>query len=197
MLTNVLILAVSSSIDSFGIGITYGIKNTKILLTGKIVLFLISLIITFFSVTLGNTFKKFLSENICTLLGSLILIFIGIFIMYNALKKEKAPSKNNNNFFKNPMVSDFDKSNTIDFKESIFLGVALSLDSFCIGIGGSIINISLIFFPIFVSFFQFFFLSIGSILGNKINRLCSLPENVWSVISALLLILIGIVKLFT
>ena len=40
---NSFILAISSSIDSLGIGITYGIKNTKISLLGKIVLFTISL----------------------------------------------------------------------------------------------------------------------------------------------------------
>lgn len=35
MLLNCIILAISSSIDSLGIGITYGIKNTKIFLLVK------------------------------------------------------------------------------------------------------------------------------------------------------------------
>ena len=48
MLISSFILAISSSIDSLGIGITYGIKNTKISLLGKVVLFVIS-----FSVSLG------------------------------------------------------------------------------------------------------------------------------------------------
>ena len=42
MLINSIILAVSSSIDSLGIGITYGMKNTKISYLAKIVLFVIS-----------------------------------------------------------------------------------------------------------------------------------------------------------
>ena len=43
MLLNAFILAISSSIDSLGIGITYGIKNTKISYLGKLILFSISL----------------------------------------------------------------------------------------------------------------------------------------------------------
>lgn len=93
------------------------------------------------------------------------------------------------------MASDFDKSNTIDLKETLFLGIALSLDSFCIGIGGGIINTNPILFPITVSIFQILFLSTGTYLGKKINNLCTLPENIWSIISATLLILIGFLKM--
>ena len=46
---NSLILALSSSIDSFGIGITYGLKSTKISLLGKIILFVISIFTNYFS----------------------------------------------------------------------------------------------------------------------------------------------------
>ena len=45
MFINSLILALSSSIDSLGIGITYGIKNTRISYMAKIVLFVISFFI--------------------------------------------------------------------------------------------------------------------------------------------------------
>ena len=48
MIINSLILAVSSSIDSLGIGITYGIKNTKISLIARFILFIISFIISIF-----------------------------------------------------------------------------------------------------------------------------------------------------
>ena len=49
---------------------------------------------------------------------------------------------------KNPISSDLDKSNTIDSKEALFLGLALSLDSYCIGIGFSMINSFSFFIPI-------------------------------------------------
>ena len=41
-MVNSILLAISSSIDSLGIGVTYGIKNTKISKLSKIILFVIS-----------------------------------------------------------------------------------------------------------------------------------------------------------
>lgn len=191
MLSSIL-LAISSSIDSLGIGITYGIKNTKISLIGKIILFIISITITYISIFLGNFIQIIFPNFLIKLIGSGILIFMGIYICLQALKNKS----NSSNVFNNPISSDFDNSKTIDFRESIFLAVALSLDSFCIGVCGSMADINLIYFPILVSIFQIFFLSLGSLLGISINKLCKLPENIWSIISGILLVLIGFIKFF-
>lgn len=51
-------------------------------------------------------------------------------------------------------------------------------------------------FPVFVAGFQLIFLSLGSFLGKKIVSTIKLPKNIWSIISGILLILIGIYKLF-
>ena len=188
---NSIILAISSSIDSLGIGITYGIKKTKISLIGKIILFIISITITYLSISLGNFIQTLLPNSLIKLLGNSILIFMGIYICFEALKKQnKSP-----NVFNNPISSDFDNSKIIDSKESLFLAIALSLDSFCIGIGGSITDINLTLFPILISMFQLFFFSIGSYLGIHINKFYKLPQNTWSIISGLLLISIGLSKL--
>ena len=47
MFFNTLVLALSSSIDSLGIGITYGLRHIKLLKKSKIILFLVSIFITF------------------------------------------------------------------------------------------------------------------------------------------------------
>ena len=189
---NSFILALSSSIDSLGIGITYGIKSTKVSNIGKIFLFIASLLITYCSIFFGNFLQSIFPNNITKLIGSFILIFMGIYVFFEATKKQK----NSSNIFNNPISSDMDNSKVIDLKESFFLAIALSLDSFCIGICGSIIDINLTFFPFLVSIFQLFFLSIGTMFGNKINKLCKLPENIWSIISGILLIFIGTIKFF-
>lgn len=192
MLLNSFIFAVSSSIDSLGIGITYGIKNMKISFFSKFILFIISISITYLALFLGNLLSDMLSDFFTTIIGSGILIFMGFYIIYEALKIKR----NNFNIFNNPISSDFNHSKTIEPKEALFLAIALSLDSFGIGIGGSIGSINLIFFPIFVSIFQLFFLCSGIWLGKNINNLYRLPENIWSIISGILLIGIGIVKIF-
>ena len=204
----------------FGIGITYGIKNTKISNLGKIVIFIISFFTTLISVYLGNIMEFILPNFITKYLGNFIFILIGIFVCFQALKKDKTNNKINNkknlkcnnvtkkktySFFirflgitikiiKDPVNSDLDKSNKIDSKEALFLGLALSIDSICIGIGSSIIGINNLIFPFIISFFQILFLSIGSLLGKKINKICNLPQNIWSITSGILLIILGILK---
>lgn len=183
MLMNSAVLAISSSIDSLGIGITYGIKNTTISRFGKIILFIISFLVTTISITIGNNIKEFFPKFVTNFIGFFILILMGAFVIFQALRNNCK-----NNF-------DLDFSNSIDWKEAIFLGLALSLDSFCIGIVGSVVGINYSIFPFLISAFQLLFISLGNILGKKLHNISSLPNNIWSIVSGFLLILIGISKL--
>ncbi|MBQ3415913.1 MAG: manganese efflux pump [Clostridia bacterium] len=182
MFINSLVLAFTSSIDSLGIGITYGIKKTKITLTSKIILFIISFVITNLSILVGNIIRKIFSENVSFFIGNSILILIGFFIIATSNSSNK-----NSNY-------DFNNSNLIDPKEALALGIALSLDSFCIGVGISASKITFNIFPLLVSIFQFIFLSIGNLVGNKINSFSNFSNKTSSIISGILLILIGILK---
>ncbi len=214
MLFTTILLAVSSSIDSLGIGITYGIKNTSISGKGKSVIFFVSFIVTIVSLYLGNILKFIFPNFIVNYLGSFLFIIMGIFICFQALKKEEkienTKTENNDSqktysFFikflgitikiiKDPGSSDLDKSNKIDSKEALFLGLALSIDSICIGIGGSVIGINTYIFPFLIGFFQLFFLGIGNFLGKKLYNFSKLPSNIWSIVSGILLIILGIIK---
>ena len=220
MLINSLFLAISSSVDSLGIGITYGIKNTRLTIKSKLILFATSFIISIISIYFGNVLKYLFSDFITAYLGSIILIAMGVFICFQSLRKQKKEplgsyvdtleindTRQIYSFFinflgitiqiiKNPISSDLDKSNSIDSKEALFLGFALSLDCFCIGIGFSFINSFSVLFPLFISCFQLFFLSIGNYFGKKLYKLSRLPDNIWSILSGILLVLIGILKLF-
>ena len=159
MLINCFILAISSSIDSLGIGVTYGIKDKKISFSSTIILFIISLLVSFISVFLGKILLDFLPEFITELIGCFILFIIGFFVIVKSFFEKK--SGNQNDF-------DFNNSNLIDPKESVFLGFALSLDNFCIGISSSLIGSSYILFPILISVFQFMFLRVGILIGKKV-----------------------------
>lgn len=181
MLINSLVLSLSSSIDSLGIGITYGIKNTKISIWAKIVLFVISFTISALSVWFGNIIKTIFPDFITKLIGNIILIVMGIFVFYQAIQKDE-------------MNFDLDFSNSIDGREALFLGFALSLDCFCIGSCGSILGVNPFLFPLFISVFQLVFLSMGNRLGKKLQALSHLPNNVWSLLSGILLILIGVLR---
>ena len=213
MFFNSFILPLSASIDALGVGITYGLKKTKIFFPAYFVLFILSIAITSLSISLGNIITSFISPNVTTIIGSIILFTIGIFIIYEAtLKKEKKKKKCLSthkeynifikylgitiNIIKDPINSDTDYSNKIDIKEAIFLGLALSLDSLSIGFCASAIGINTFFFPLLISVFQVAFLSLGRILGNIVTNASKIPKNIWNIVSGILLICIGIVRLF-
>ena len=214
MLLTCLLLALSVSIDSFGIGITYGLRNTKISILPKILLFIISVFFTTFSIFLGNLLTDILPKNYVKLIGSILLFFISFIIIYQAIKKDNKNTILSTNkepkiysfiikflgitikIIRDPKSSDLDNSKTIDWKEAIFLGIALSIDSIGVGIGGSIIGVNSFLFPILVASFQLIFLSLGKNISVKIFKLYKLPENIWSIISGILLIIIAIFKYF-
>lgn len=208
MLLSYVILALSVSIDSFGIGITYGIRNTKIYRTAKIILFLISIFITSLSIQFGTLFNEFFTENVTKWIGACFLLLMGLWIIYQALspKKEEEVMKTPPTMYqfmirflgitiqiiRSPISSDLDHSQKIDWKEAIYLGVSLSIDSLCIGICSSMIGYQSFLFPILVATFQLIFLSLGRILGETIASVSRIPENIWSTLSGILLICMGI-----
>ena len=209
MFFSILILAISLSIDSLGVGITYGIRNTKIPLFPKLILFFISFLAVFSSVFVGNILLKFFPVSFSKSFGTFLLIIMGIFIIYQAQneKPKQASKPKVYNFFikslgitikiiRNPLNSDLDGSKIIDCIEAIYLGIALSIDSICTGVGLSLLGTNSILFPFIVATCQIMFLSFGNILGKKIKSASLLPENCWSLLSGTLLILIGLLKLF-
>ena len=138
-----LFLSFFISIDSFGIGITYGLKNTKFSLLPNVIVFMVSAIITYFSILIGNTFSMLLPDYFASFIGCAILVFMGFWIIFHPTSS-----------------SDFDGSNSIDLKEAFSLGIALSIDSIGIGIGISSMGNNSFVFPILVAFFNSFFLAI-------------------------------------
>ena len=173
MLLNVILLSISSSIDSFGIGITYGLRKLKINIFSKLILFVISITITYISVLIGKNLCYLLPPIIIRLIGSFILIIIGITIIFQILNSKKWEKNQSKNFktledksiyaekkvykffirflgitiqiIKDPVYSDLDGSLNIDTIEAFYLGVSLSIDSFCIGIASSILGFRIYF----------------------------------------------------
>ena len=186
MLLNSILLSLSTSIDSLGIGITYGMKNTKISFLSKVILFGISFFITSASVCFGDYLTHFFPESYAHWIGAGLLILIGLVVILKAIKESHSAKQD---------YYDYDHSNLIDPKEAVILGIALSIDSFGIGLSSSFIGINSLFFPLSVGIFQFLFLSLGNFLGKKIHKISQVPDMIWSILSGILLILIAFLRL--
>ena len=59
---------------------------------------------------------------------------------------------------KDPICSDLDGSQSIDMKEAVFLGLALSSDAIGSGIGFSMLGANSLLFPLIAACFQLGFL---------------------------------------
>lgn len=206
MLFTIILLALSVSIDSLGIGITYGLRKTSISTPAKFILFIISFAFVCISVTLGYFLISILPNNIIKTVSVILLCLMGFLIIYEAMNTtEKKEYKSHQIFLKplgitiqiikNPISSDLNNSKIIEKNESIYLAFALSLDSICVGITSSSFGIYSLLFPILVPLFQFLFLNVGIILGKKIV-LYNTSIKKWNILSGILLIIIGILRVF-
>lgn len=182
MFISTLMLSISSSLDALGIGITYGLRRTKFSLLSRIVFFIVSFVSTALSILLGNVIKNIFSTDFTVFIGAFLIICIGLYAIIES--------------FKIPKDFDFDNSNDINMKEALVLSLSLTMDSLCIGIGASMLGINTYLFPLFVATLHLMFLLIGDILGKNLVSISKIPRNIWSIISGILLICIGISKFF-
>lgn len=180
MFINTLMLSISSSLDAMGIGVTYGLRRTKFSIFSRIVFFIVSFSATTLSILLGNVIKNIFSPEFTTFIGAALLMGIGLYAIFES--------------FKRPKDFDFDKSNDINTHESLALSLSVTMDSLCIGIASSMLGINNYLFPLFVATLHLVFLLVGDFLGKKLVTISKIPANIWSIISGMLLICIGLSK---
>lgn len=168
----IFIIAISLSMDAFSLSLAYGTismpkKEMKILS-------IIVGIYHFFMPILGMLFGKLLF-NLIHISGDIIVLiifgFIGINMIIESLKKEE-------------------KINKMKISEMILFGLAVSVDSFSVGIGLNNISNNFILCSCIFSVTSFLFTYVGLNIGNKINQLIG---KISSLLGGITLILFGII----
>lgn len=194
-----LLLVVAVSLDGFGVGVTYGIKKTKVPLSALLIIMLCSGIIVLLAMTIGDYLNSMITPNSAKILGGLILVFLGLFSLFNIVRSKLELYENSrqpNQFqqlkkvLATPEQADLDQSGIISTGEAFLLGTALALDAFGAGIGAAIIGYSPVLTAVSIALMSGFFLFCGIQIGmilikNKhLKKLSFLPP--------LLLIALGI-----
>ena len=166
------LIAISLSMDAFSLSLAYGtISITKREIK---ILSIIVGVYHFFMPILGMLIGKFIisilpvKEDLITLV---IFSFIGINMIIEAFKKEENVKK-------------------MKIGEMVLFGLAVSIDSFSVGIGINNISINFLLSSTIFSFTSFLFTYIGLVLGNKLNELIG---SLATLIGGLTLIILGIV----
>ena len=207
-----ILLATSLSMDALGIGISYGLRSIKVPNLSKIIIGFISLLFTAIAIGIGNIIVLFLPAYLTKLIGAGMLAVLGMIIVIQAVWKNKKVisenTKKNKTWLWNikslgitvkitraPEVLD-KNSNKMSVKESIYMGVALSIDSFGAGISSAVSGMNNLFVPIMVGVCQFIFLSVGIICGQKLTSFKRIDSDIFMVLSGTLLIILAFVRYF-
>lgn len=184
MIFKCILLALSASIDALSLGITYGIKKTKMSRAGNAIIFFTLFVLTGISVIVGHYISILLSPKFSAVLGSTLLIMLGF---YNIYKAQKNISTN----------FDIDNSNYIDTREAFILGLAVSVDASCVSLGSGMIGFGGFILPIFMAIFHTFFVNCGSIVATTIVKRLKISNKFPSILAGIILIFIGIFRIFT
>ncbi len=149
-----LLFACSVNIDAFLVGMSYGIRKIHITFLQNLIISLISLAGTFFSLFLGSRLLVFLPDFLADYTGSGILLALGI---YYIIKAFSAPE--------NSLHAESLRT-ALPMKEVLLLGSALSLNNIGIGIGVGISGILLLPAAVITFVTSALFLLTGNHLGN-------------------------------
>lgn len=184
MILRCILLALSASLDALGLGITYGIKNTKMSKVSNVIIFTIVFVASSISVFIGHYISLLFSPTFSAFLGASLLIMLGVYNIYKAIYKVD----NTANF-------DIDNSNDINNKEAAALGAAVAVDAACVSLGSGVIGYGTILLPILMATFHTFFVNCGNFVAKSVIEKISVPKHILSICSGILLILIGISRL--
>ncbi|MDP4143742.1 MAG: sporulation membrane protein YtaF [Bacillota bacterium] len=191
-----ILFALSSNTDNFTIGIAYGIKKLRINIISNIMIAIISCIGTFASMYFGKIISRFMPEYMANYLGSIFLILIGVYGIITSLKESynRSTKFSYSNLIDNPENVDFNNSGCIDFKESVVLGISLTINNIATGIGASIAGLNIIVTCILTFLFSIAFISLGYNLGLKFLYKTSTRNS--GIISGLIILCIGVYEFF-
>jgi putative sporulation protein YtaF len=208
---SLLLLAFALSLDSFSVGFTYGLRKMAMPFKSVLIIACCTAVSLLIAVTIGHGLSRFLSPQITSGLGGVILMGLGAGVLYQFFKPEKEKEKDLDkgektivkieirslglviNILRKPMSADFDQSGTITGIEALMLGFALSLDSFGAGIGAAMLGYSPIYLALAVSIMSPLFVLLGIKSGSLLHRFDWVQKLTF--LPGILLIIIGVWKL--
>jgi len=210
---NLISIVIAVSLDGFGVGITYGMRKIRISFAALLVIMFCSGVIVITSMIIGNVLRLFISPVITSMLGSIILIGLGLFVLFSITRSAKNEHQNklvNSNQAENeksvstfshfksvinhPHRADKDKSGSISVGEALILGTALAMDAFGAGLGAAMLGYSLVLTSILIATMSGFFVFSGIKIGFLLSKNKTLVKLTY--FPPILLICIGVYNLF-
>ncbi len=208
---SLILLAFAVSLDSFSVGLTYGLRKMHMPLKSISIIACCSAVSLLLAMFVGTILMNFLSPAFAETIGGSILILLGVWVLYQFFRASTADDTTSFvderilfnleikslgvviNILRKPTEADFDRSGSITGLEAFFLGIALSLDAFGAGIGAALLGYSPWLMAVSVAVMSSLFVITGIKLGRVFSTVSWI--NKFSFLPGVLLIIIGIIKM--
>ena len=210
-------LAFAVSLDSFGVGTTYGLRKIRIPLLSTAIIAGCSGAVLYVGMWVGKLFSTLFSPVLTQGLGSVLLMALGLWVIFQGEKNLKETHEDEIRqqsqscletrtwtfqikrlglvvkVLKTPVMADIDNSGSISSAEALLLGTALSLDAFGAGIGAALVGIPPVPTAFSIALMSALFLWLGVWVGFLYAK--SLKNRFWAYIPGVILILLGMLRL--
>lgn len=171
-------LAFAVSLDSFTVGLTYGLRKMKLPFRSLLFIAGCSALSIALAMAFGASIQALLQPHVAESLGGVVLIVIGLWALYQVFRSPDHGREKEEcddviidlelkklgiivRILRKPTAADIDQSGTITGREALLLGVALSLDAFGAGFAAALIGFSPLWMAITVAFMSALFVKVG------------------------------------
>ncbi len=200
-----MLLVFTLSLDAFIASIAYGTNEIKMPFVSIAIINITCSSFLALALFLGSVIKKLIPEGITLLISFLTLMLLGIFYLFQSLIKShitkiSTPNKEVKLKISDLIISiyvdetnaDFNNSKTLSPKESLYLAVALSLDSLAIGFSSSLAGVNYMQVIFFSLVYGFTAIWLGLLIGRKLVEKSNFNIS-W--LSGIILMILAITKI--
>lgn len=195
---SILLFSIAVTCDGLVIGLSYGARKIKVNFICNVIVGIISCLGTMSGMYIGQLFDIFLLESITATLGSILLFLFGLYMFYQAIYKQISARKQRKTLIASTadLAETFDKdhSKSIDFKESIILGIFLCINNIGLGIGASLAGLNITITSITCLILSILFIEFGCHLTY--NYLSEKTVKYAEYIASLMIMFLAIYELF-
>lgn len=203
-ITEAVFFSAALSMDAFGIGASCSMRDIRFPLLQKLIICMISVVVTGAAVFSGDLLSSFLDPLVCRAAGAVMLAILGGYIAAGVFRDDNDTDENEHDtgiieatarILHDPASCDMDNSGFLSIREACFLGAALSADSFAAGLGAGIGG-GAFAVPFFCGAFQLILLCAGEFIGRRLCRKTKYSGKYFTLASGALLIIIAFLRLF-
>ncbi|SMC91000.1 sporulation membrane protein YtaF [Sporomusa malonica] len=204
----VVLLGFAVSLDAFAAGAAYGLKSIKMPATSLAVIGLITALSTSVAMVLSYYLGSFLNTHMAVAAGSLLLIAIGAWNIFQEYITKKCVSQDTLiadtrltfrigriviSIMADPETADVDHSRSISPSEAILLGLALGIDNMIATFAAALIKPLPIYTPAVMAFIQVLLIAVG--IGAASRLVSEDLRRRFPYIPGTILIILGLLRL--